>query len=303
MRSLLLISIILGIVSCSSSPERKNSGPKQNDEFYWIENEDFTPSDEIIYRPVDDSYDIKPEIPNALSKETLIQATPMDLKVLIESKDPISKSTALCYQQNYAEAFKIFDQNFAKYRNHPSYWNQIGTCYFIKKEFRKAILYYHRARIKGNKSYAPAMNNLGVIYIHQSRYQEALEAFKRASNVNERALTPKLNIVQLFIKFGQLEKAKQMLIKMKDISVDDPSINALLGTISVYQKDYKQALVYYNFLPEKLLWRGDYSINYALALYLNGDTKNARVVISKVNQSRLGSLQQYYQTVKQRIVR
>ncbi len=303
MKILLLIFFGFILFSCGHGPTKSNGTQNKSDEFYWIDEKDFTPTDEIVYRPVNDRYNIDPEVPNALSRETLVSASPMDLKILIESNDPISKSIALCYQHNYTAAFKIFDHNFNKYRSHPSYWNQIGTCYFTKKEYKKAILYYHRARIKGKSGYAPAMNNLGVIYVHKKRYQEALEAFKRAASVNENALTPKLNIVQLYIKFGQLDKAKKLLSKMKNINVSDPSINSLLGTIAVMKKNYKQALIYYNFIPENLWWRADFSINHALALYLDGEKRDALDVFSKINSKRLGILGPYYQKVKQRITR
>jgi tetratricopeptide (TPR) repeat protein len=292
--------------SCGTTSKKKttvNVDKKSMDEFYWIENEDFTPTDEIVYRPANDNYDIDTEVPNALSRETMVQATPMELKVLTESKDPISQSVAFCYQKKFDQAFKLFDENYAKYKNHPGYWNQIGTCYMMQQEFRKAILYYHRARIKGKVSYAPAMNNLGVIYVHQQRWQEALEAFKRASKANNRALTPKLNMAHLYIRFGQFEKARRLLIQMKSAHSDDPTLNAMLGTIALYKKNYQQAIMSFNFIPNKLLWRADYSLNYALSLYLNGDKDKAREVFARIDRSKLGPLSQYYIVIQQRIKR
>ncbi len=305
MKILLVLFCLLLLSSCGTNKVKNSSiANQQKDEFYWIDDDDFEPTDEVVYRPVEDKYDFDTDLPNALSKETMVDVSAQELKtVMVESKDPLSKSVALCYQHRFNEAFKIFDQNYAKYRNHPGYWNQIGTCYLIQHEFHKAILYYHRARLKGKKSYAPAINNLGVIYVHRHEFQKALEAFKRASRVNSNAITPKLNMAYLYLRFGQLEKARRLLVHMQQMYTDDPTINSLLGTIALYKKNYQQALINFNFIPEKLLWRADYALNYSLALYLNGNKDKARKVFSKINRSRLGPLQSYYQVVKERIVK
>ena len=145
------------------------------------------------------------------------------------------------------------------------------------------------------------MNNLGVIYVQQKRWQEALEAFKRASKVNARALTPQLNMAHLYIKFGQLEKARRMLTNMRQTFSDDPTVNAMLGTIALYKKNYPQAIMSFNFIPNQLLWRADYSLNYSLSLYLNGDKAKAKQIFARIDRSKLGPLSQYYAAIQQRI--
>ena len=66
----------------------------------------------------------------------------LDLKSISETQDPISKIISLCYRREYEDAEKVMDDVYKQYKNHPSYWNQVGTCYYLRGDLRKALLYY-----------------------------------------------------------------------------------------------------------------------------------------------------------------
>ena len=226
--TLTVLLLVVGCGTSSTSNQSKKTGAQA--EFDWVNNDDFNPVDEIAYLRQDDVYNSNSQKEDVLSAETLSHASTSQVRMMLSSKDPISKSVSLCYQGKYKKAFKVISKNYSAYKNNPGYWNQVGTCYFLKKDLRKAVLFYHRAKLK-DKNYVPAINNLGVVYLYQGKDQKALKSFQVALKGNLDAKTPSFNIAQLYMKFGKVKKAEEIVIGLRDIAPDDIDINSLLGTL------------------------------------------------------------------------
>ncbi len=302
MKILFLIFGVFCLISCSSGSKKDYSqvGPDLNDEYPWIKNEDFKKQKPISYGSTNDYYaEAKRSIDsNVVATESLRNADEGVLSIMVNVKDPISRGVALCYQGNFQEAFKSFDESYSQYKTHPAYWNQVGTCYFLQGELRKAILYYHKAKMK-DKNYAPAVNNLGVIYSHEGKDQEALESFQLAKKLSTSSMTPEFNMLQIYLKYGLAEKARGIVERLKQVSPSDPDLDSAMGYVRILTKDYLEAVAYYKTIPDKLLWRPEISINYAYALYKIGKSKEAKDILAKVRVDRLKGLRSYYMKLLQ----
>ena len=298
MKQIIIILCLVLLSGCGSSSKSTDQNKSANQsEFDWVSNSDFDEVKEIEYLKRNDVYEDNSGKSDVLSLETLSRATKQHVQLMVSSKDPISKSVSYCYQGKFKKAFKIFDQNYLAYKNNPGYWNQVGTCYFLKKELRKAVLFYHRAKIK-DKNYVPAINNMGVIYLYQNRDQEALKSFKIALKVQQGAKTPRFNIAQIYLKYGKVKEAEDIVSSLRDAAPDDVDINTLLGTIELYKRDYSRSTMYFNFIPQTELWRADISLNFSLAQFYSNNKVDAHKTFNFINTAKLGPLKSYYGHVK-----
>ena len=67
-------------------------------------------------------------------------------------------------------------------------------------------MFYNKSRDLDAK-YIPPVNNLGVVYQKQGKFQKALAAFKLASDLNNFSITPTYNLAQLYLQFGNVGKS------------------------------------------------------------------------------------------------
>ena len=290
--------------SCGNLSTRSNkniTAELTDEEMEKIENSDFLPSKEIRYRVNSDHFDVFDEVDqnsDSLLSESIARIPEPKLKKISNSNEenPISKIISLCYQDEYQEAELVMDAIYKKYKSHPSYWNQIGTCYFLQNNLRKALLYYNKAR-SFSKKYAPAINNLGVIYQKQGLEQKALLAFKKASQLSSFSLTPVFNLAQIYLKYGFSRRARNLFEVLLKKSPQDT--DALSGVASSYLQENKlqKALEYYNKIQNGEQARAGVGINYSLTLKLLGKSKEAISAFENVSTSKLGSYSSYYKKV------
>ena len=130
------------------------------------------------------------------------------MRVWINQKEELSQLAKLCYRRNFEEAFIFIDDIYLRYREHPSYWNLVGNCYFLQNDLRKSNLFYKQA-LKYDKSYVPAYNNIGNIHMRRNEHEKALAAFKKAHETNKNSLTPAYNLVQVYMGFGIIDQAQK----------------------------------------------------------------------------------------------
>ena len=201
-----------------------------------------------------------------------------------------------CYQGKYDEALKIADDQYTKFKNNTSYWNQLGTCYFLKSDYAKAILFYNKSRDLDSK-YIPPVNNLGVVYQKQGKFQKALAAFKLASDLNTFAVTPTYNLAQLYLRFGTVGKALPIFQGLQKRSPKDIEVGSALASAYLIKGDYQSAVDIYGKFDKATLATPSVGLNYAVALKLLNRPIDAQTVLSNVS-SPSGPISEYAQKVE-----
>ncbi len=296
MRTLLsCLTIIFLAISCGSvEQDQKRSGDVLSD----IENSDFMPEKTVSYIPKTDAF--KGDVSNydSTSKESINRLPEPKLEKIAEGNDPIDSGISYCYRGRYDLAFKVFDKAYEKYKSHPGYWNQIGSCYLIQNNYRKALLYYNKA-LGVEKDYAPAINNFGVLYLKQGKDQLAIEAFTKASKMNSFSLTPMFNLAHLYLKYGALSKANAILNVLYKKNKEDVDVLSALGSYNLMVGNPANAVRFYEQIDDNQLHRADISLNYAYALRLVGKKDDARDLIKKLRTKNLKGYENYYLKVKQ----
>lgn len=297
----LLPILLLVLSACSTTPENvTRKSASTDDDFKWVEGLDFEKKVEEKYRADKDEFDFSSsdESSHALIKESLASLPAGKLEEAVaKSDDPLMKMNIKCYQGKFEEALKMADDQYSKYKNNTSYWNQLGTCYFLKSDFAKAILFYNKSRDLDAK-FIPPVNNLGVVYQRQGKFQKALAAFKLAADLNTFAVTPTYNLAQLYLRFGTVGKALPIFQGLQKRSPKDVEVGSALASANLIKGDYQTAVDIYARFDKATLANPSVGLNYAVALKLLNRPQDAQTVLSNVSGSTTGAIAEYAQKVE-----
>ena len=295
MKKISLLLLIFFFHSCSSTtPSGAQKIDLDDEDLAWLENSDFIPAAEVPYRAERDFFTGPVANHDALSKESLARVDERSLGSLQKSDaDPVAKALAFCYAGNYTQANSIIDESFDEYKSHPSYWNAIGTCYFLQGQISKSLLYYNKSR-SIDENYAPAINNIGVIYQRQGFSQRALKSFEQASEKNNFSSTPAFNLAQLYLQNGFASKAREILMGLHSANDDDVDVLNGLAMSFLLEGDSRRAVSFFGRIPRSEHRQAHIGLNFAIALKIVGRDKDAETIFKQVSRDNLGALRDYY---------
>ena len=283
------ILFLIIFTACTSSPSknyRKNANDetiKSEESYGWVDQLSFDKKDEKKYIADKDEFSLSnEEASHSLVKESLIGLSMIQLEVLsLKTDDLLIKMNIKCYQNKFEESFKIADAIYGQYKNNTSYWNQIGTCYYLQSDFAKAVLFYNKSRDL-DPTFFPPVNNLGVVYVKQGKFQKALAAFKKASEMSNFSSTPSYNLAYLYLRFGTIGKAMPIFKGLQKKSPHDNEVNAALASANIINGDYPTALQIYGTFDKEILTRPSIGLNYAVALKLSNRSADAITAFESV---------------------
>ncbi len=301
--------ILLVLVSCSTEriqPARSLAAVSTEEDFSWVEQLDFNKKSEEKYKADKDEFDFSSssESSHVLIKESLSSLPSARLEeALTASNDPITKMNIKCQQGKFDEALKIADDQYSRFKNNTSYWNQLGTCFYLKSDNAKAILFYNKSRDLDAK-FVPPVNNLGVVYQKQGKHQKALSAFKLATDLNSFTVTPTYNLAQLYLRFGTVNKALPIFQGLHKRSPDDIEVTAALASSYLIRGDYSEAINLYAKLDKGLLSKPSIGLNYAVALKLANRPVDAKTVFDNVASGSIeGRVMKEYSAKVEKLIR
>lgn len=296
-KNLSLLLILLVITSCASSSKNSESADVDLDD---VSNEDFRKDKAVAYKAGEDYFKkVDSRYSDALNDETIQRVDKFGGDV--ELKNVVSKIVRLCYDKEFEDAEELIKENQEAYRSNPAFWNQVGTCYSLQKERRKALLFYNKS-LEFDTNYAPALNNLGVLYRNQGEDQKAEVAFKRAIKGNNFAKTPRFNLAHLYLKYGLYNFALKELRVLERVSKNDVDVLTGLATAYLMNGESKRALAYFDKIDPDFYEYPYIGINAAFANFLEGNKEKAKDIIEDVDTDKLKELKAYYKTIKGRIL-
>ncbi len=296
MKKIILLLALGAVYSCASNSDRKfasTNDVKLEDDYNWVESLDFDKKSEAQYKPESDEFKLsEKETIGILNQESLSRLTTSQLEQELQKEgDPLFKFLNKCYQGKFEEAFIIADGVYLQYKNNPSYWNQMGTCFYLKSDYSKAILYYNKSRDLDSK-YAPAINNLGVVFQKQGRFQKSLSAYKKANEMNAFSVTPAFNLARIYLQFGIVTKAEPILLGLNKKNSSDMEVVWALSNLYLIKHDFEKAVNFYQQLNSDFLKRPEIGAGYSVALRKIGKIEEAKKVWSNMNEAS-GELKQY----------
>lgn len=234
-----------------------------------------------------DQYDL-------LAEESFMRYNNARLSALESPKrDFISLALIACHQEKMVKGQGLLEDKMHQNKSNPFYWNALGTCYFLSKDYTKSIFYYElgmeatRASNKdfteGQKKLAEAVisNNLGLIHLTFKRYNEAYDAFKKSNTIVPSYFTPDFNMAQLYIEFNENAKAMDILKKLEAKNNEDIDLLYSLSLVSFKQNDMDKSFQYISRIQRDYLNRADIVGLYAYNLMRKNRLVEAKAILEK----------------------
>jgi tetratricopeptide (TPR) repeat protein len=191
---------------------------------------------------------------------------------------------SLCYEKKFSEAFKLADSLFFTYQKHPSYWNQLASCYLIQGVERKAMLFFNKA-LEVMPMYVPALNNIGVIYHMNGQDQKSLVALEKALSQSKFSKTPRYNLAFLYLQYGLAIKAKDLFAGLVEESPADVEVRSGLANSYAMLKNWDSAIEEFMKIPDAERGRPEIGLNFSLAAYYSGKRDLALSIFKAVKVS------------------
>ena len=298
------VILIIGLMASSCATQKRSVGKPVSD----LVAKDFVKPPAVKYQENYDYYNTLGalgQMENSLIGETLHKAPHkgINLGILMKENDKDSSLTSLahhCYGKDFERAFVIIDNLYLKYKEHPGYWNQVGNCYLLQNDLKKADIFYKQA-LKYNKNYSPAYNNIGNIHVRRREYRKAFNAFKKAHELSKSALTPAYNLAHVYLSFGMIHEAQKLFLNINQARPGDPLVLGGLATTYLFQGNIKKSLTHFNKISSNDLRLPAIGLNYAVALHLDGNKSLAKRTARRVEDDKR-EWGNYYKSVN-RLVR
>lgn len=114
------------------------------------------------------------------------------------------------------------------------------------KEFEEACKIYED--LISNEFYSPEVfNNYGLALFYLDRFDEAIEEFKKAINLDNSFSLPYANIGLVYLNKSDYDKAKEFFLKALELDPQNPETHYNLA-VTFYRKNEKtEALKHYEF--------------------------------------------------------
>lgn len=249
-----------------------------------VKDEDFRPVKQINYSTRSDfNQKVQSENSEATNDESISRLLWFDGE--IEDKTIWAEVAELCYEKEFDSAFELLKQKSRSYTKNPAYWNLVGTCYLRKKERRLALLFINKA-IDLNSRYAPAYNNLGVMYLNENDYPRAQISFEKAIRIDNYAKTPRLNLASLFLEYGLFQEARSLLIPLYNSSKKDIQVLNLMGVSYLMEQDIKRAQQYLTKISNSYFERAEFGVPQAMLAWGQGKKDKAKDILEDIDQEK-----------------
>jgi len=208
-------------------------------------------------------------------------------------RDFISLALISCHQHKMTKGQALLEEKMQQNKTNPFYWNALGTCYTLSKDYTKAIFYYElgmEATRANNKDFADNQkklaeavisNNIGLIHLTFKRYNEAYDAFKKSNTIVPSYFTPDFNMAQLYIEFNENAKALNLLKKLEAKNNEDIDLLYSLALIHFRLNDMDKSYQYISRIQRDYLNRADIVGLYAYNLMKKNRLVEAKSILEK----------------------
>jgi tetratricopeptide (TPR) repeat protein len=205
------------------------------------------------------------------------------------SKDTIQKAILACHANKFIKGMGLLEDQMQQNKSNPFYWNALGSCYFLSKEYSKALFFYNvgleaisaQKNSDQNLAQASILNNIGLIHLQFKRYNEAYDMFSRSLSLSQSLVTPQFNLAQLYVEFNLDDKALAILKPLETKKPNDIDLLYLKSVIFFKKKDYSNSLKELREIKKDYLNRADIVGLYAYNLILDKKLEEAKNIIEK----------------------
>lgn len=192
-----------------------------------------------------------------------------------------------CYQGKSQETLDNYKKDYISKGQTPYYWLHIGNCFFIQEAWTKAEFFYRmtleESKMTTEKSIA--LNNLGLIHFKYDQWEKGKEYLRQAMDLTPKFKVPRYNMSQLYLQFGLYDKAIEILTASPFKGDKDIDVYFSLANAYLYKGDLKASKQYFSLIPQDHFRREDIAATYALFLIKTGKLSEAHVIMKDRDRS------------------
>lgn len=142
------------------------------------------------------------------------------------------------------EAKTIYKQILAKQPNHIEALNNLGVMAIHEENTREALFYFKKI-LEYRNNYPKAYNNIGLITMKDGDLKLAEEYFRKAISLEPDSVEPYLNLSALLRSEGRLQEAAKLLEAPIQKKVKDPALFLSYAVIKDNLGQHEDAARYY----------------------------------------------------------
>lgn len=207
-------------------------------------------------------------------------------------KNDTEKERMLLLANNYHELINVYKSKL-KEKEDPADRLKLSQLYFDVEDFSSSNYYLepllsddYKMPKKSTKNKTESEYKQSQAFLLKARVLEALKDYRGSIEYADKAIAsdPKMaesyNSKGIVLALqGDYENAHSNLMKAKDLYMDDYIINTNLGTINLMNKDYINAINYYEPLYLRGYTKTKFLNNYVFALVKAGREGDARTIL------------------------
>lgn len=217
---------------------------------------------------------------DTFSDETFMRYGHARLKI-INSNDLLVNSLVQCYRGNFNKGLKTLQSSLIENRENPKYWLYIGNCYQMYGNSFKANHFYDYAMSGPNQIKAAIFNNRALLAMKAHNYEDAQNLLQKSIKLSSINKVPKFNLAQLYIKFNQTTKARNLIKSYLTQSTNDADLIFSMMSIELADGNLKEALKWSKKFNQRDLKREDVSLFRSLLYVELEDYKKAKEALGK----------------------
>jgi tetratricopeptide (TPR) repeat protein len=217
--------------------------------------------------------------------------------------DSINSGRLKCHEGKISEGLAILGKESANNPNRPEVWDAQGICWLFEARNDLALFSFNEAWRLASKSSndlrAQIANNIGFVYAKMHLAKKAELHFKESLKIKA-TLTAKSNLAHLYIRYGLIDQAADLLQDLTKRAPGDIDGSQARAIMAIARGEYSKALAELDSIASEGQDREDILTYRGLTLHALGHYEEALAVLTSVNFFGLANIRDLNVEIKQK---
>ncbi len=156
------------------------------------------------------------------------------------------------------------------------FYNNMGVERMQDGDTGGAVAYFRAAIVETDRNFSPAWTNLGTLYRKYGHYRHAEAAYLQALKADKRDAVAMSNLVRLYEKLGDPEKAETYQKRVDEHRMQNPYFRFSLAREAFFDHDYQTAIKHLKVAIREHKNDDEFYFLLGRCYLMSGDEKEAR---------------------------
>ena len=156
------------------------------------------------------------------------------------------------------------------------FFNNLGVERMQDGDSVEAVAFFHSAIVEGDGRFSPPWTNLGTLYRRGDHFGHAEAAYLEALKADKRDTVAMSNLVGLYEKMGDVEKAETYKKRVDEHRMQNPYLRFSLAREAFFDRDYDTAIEHLKHAIRKHKHDDEFYFLLGLCHLMKGDEREAR---------------------------